>query len=160
MRFAKVTPPPLHNGSTCDKQFMLLCLNFTSCITKYIRTDKQHLSSAMPSLVVVYCLELFLWFYSLTALPVHAFLEVTDVREKKYWGQAWGEGESTKTFHIYCRLLTRHDVLPVWLVADKQLTWRRKTMYQTECGTAHPVLLNRLSKVNISCGLALQIFIY
>ncbi len=44
--------------------------------------------------------------------------------------------------------MTRHDVLPVWLVADKQLTWRWKIMYRTDCGTAHPVLLNQLSKVN------------
>jgi hypothetical protein len=29
-------------------------------------------------------------------------------------------------------------------------------MYQTDIGTAHPVLLNRLSKVNISCGLAME----
>jgi hypothetical protein len=39
------------------------------------------------------------------------------------------------------RLLNRHDVLPVWLVADKWLAWRRKAMYRTDCGTAHPVLL-------------------
>ncbi len=33
-------------------------------------------------------------------------------------------------------------------------------MYRTDCCTAHPVLLNRLSKVNTSCGLAPLIFIY
>ncbi len=33
-------------------------------------------------------------------------------------------------------------------------------MYRTDCVTAPPVLPNRLSKVNTSCGLALQIFIY
>ncbi len=33
-------------------------------------------------------------------------------------------------------------------------------MYRTVCVTAHPVLPIRLSKVNTSCGLALQIFIY
>jgi hypothetical protein len=29
-------------------------------------------------------------------------------------------------------------------------------MYWTYCGTVHPVLLNRLSKVNTSCGLAVR----
>ncbi len=29
-------------------------------------------------------------------------------------------------------------------------------MYRTDCGTAHSVLLNRLSKVNTSCGLAIK----
>ncbi len=33
-------------------------------------------------------------------------------------------------------------------------------MYRTDCCPAHPVLLNQLSKVNTSCGLARQIFIY
>jgi hypothetical protein len=33
-------------------------------------------------------------------------------------------------------------------------------MYRTDCGTAHTVLLNRLSKVITSCGLVWQIFIY
>jgi hypothetical protein len=33
-------------------------------------------------------------------------------------------------------------------------------MYRTDCDTAHPVLLNRLSKVNTSCGPARLIFIY
>ncbi len=33
-------------------------------------------------------------------------------------------------------------------------------MYRTDCDTAQPVLLNRLSKVNTSCGPARQIFIY
>jgi hypothetical protein len=33
-------------------------------------------------------------------------------------------------------------------------------MYRTDCDIAHPVLPNRLSKVNSSCGLALQIFIF
>jgi hypothetical protein len=33
-------------------------------------------------------------------------------------------------------------------------------MYRTDCGTAHPVLLNWLSKGNTSCGPARQIFIY
>ncbi len=33
-------------------------------------------------------------------------------------------------------------------------------MYRTDYCAAHPVLLNRLSKVNTSCGLAQQIFIY
>ena len=33
-------------------------------------------------------------------------------------------------------------------------------MYRTDCCPAHPVLLNRLSKVNTSCGLGRQIFIY
>ncbi len=33
-------------------------------------------------------------------------------------------------------------------------------MYQPDCGTAHPMLPNRLSIVNTSCSLALQIFIY
>ncbi len=52
------------------------------------------------------------------------------------------------------RLLTWLDFLPVWLVADKQLAWRWKVMYRTDCNSAHSVLLNRLSKVNTSCGLA------
>ncbi len=50
------------------------------------------------------------------------------------------------------RLLARHEFLPVWLVADNYPGWRRKNMYRTDCDTAHPVLLNRLSKVNTSCG--------
>ncbi len=33
-------------------------------------------------------------------------------------------------------------------------------MYRTDCVTAHPVLPNQLSKVNTSCSLALQIYIY
>jgi hypothetical protein len=33
-------------------------------------------------------------------------------------------------------------------------------MYRTDCCAAHLVLLNRLSKVNTSCGQALQIFTY
>ncbi len=33
-------------------------------------------------------------------------------------------------------------------------------MYRTDCCAAHPVLLNRLSKVITSCGLGRQIFIY
>jgi hypothetical protein len=67
----------------------------------------------------------------------------------------------TQKRFIY-RLLTRHDSLPVWLVADQYLAWRRKIMYRTDCCAAHPVLLNRLSKVNTctSCGLGRQIFIY
>ncbi len=48
------------------------------------------------------------------------------------------------------RLLTRHDFLPVWLVVDKYLAWSLKIMYRTDCCAAHPVLLNRLSRVNRS----------
>ncbi len=33
-------------------------------------------------------------------------------------------------------------------------------MYRTDCGTANPVLLNRLWKINTSCDPARQIFIY
>ncbi len=68
------------------------------------------------------------------------------------------DGQVQKRF-IY-RNLTRHDFLPVWLVADKKLAWRQKILYRTDCGTAHPVLLNPLSKVTTSCSLVHQIFVY
>jgi hypothetical protein len=53
-----------------------------------------------------------------------------------------------KTFHVH-RVLTWHDFLPVWLIANKKLAWSGTWL---DCGTAHPVLLKRLSKVNTSCG--------
>ncbi len=54
--------------------------------------------------------------------------------------------------------MTRTAFQPVWLVADMQVSWRRRFAVPDRPDQHSPELLNRLSKVNTSWGPAQQIF--